>query len=120
MARLADARQTAFGEEPGQRKIVPLSIDLDGERSALVVSGPNAGGKTVALQIADDNADGLRRVCSATRARSALWKKWVLKRDQFTIVRRRQQGEGEKGEMLVPFGGASFSLSLFPASRGSA
>ncbi|HYC58957.1 MAG TPA: Smr/MutS family protein [Thermoanaerobaculia bacterium] len=50
--RLADARQTAFGEEPGQRKIVPLTIDLDGERSALVVSGPNAGGKTVALKTA--------------------------------------------------------------------
>jgi DNA mismatch repair protein MutS2 len=50
--RLADARQTAFGEEPGQRRIVPLTIDLDGERSALVVSGPNAGGKTVALKTA--------------------------------------------------------------------
>jgi DNA mismatch repair protein MutS2 len=50
--RLADARQTAFGEEPGQRKIVPLTIDLDGERSALVVSGPNAGGKTVSLKTA--------------------------------------------------------------------
>jgi DNA mismatch repair protein MutS2 len=50
--RLADARQTAFGEEPGQRRIVPLTIDLDGERSALVVSGPNAGGKTVSLKTA--------------------------------------------------------------------
>jgi DNA mismatch repair protein MutS2 len=50
--RLADARQTAFGEEPGQRKVVPLTIDLSGERTALVVSGPNAGGKTVALKTA--------------------------------------------------------------------
>jgi DNA mismatch repair protein MutS2 len=50
--RLADARQSAFGEEPGQRKIVPLTIDLVGERAALVVSGPNAGGKTVALKTA--------------------------------------------------------------------
>lgn len=50
--RLADARQTAFGEEPGQRKIVPLTIDLTGDRAALVVSGPNAGGKTVALKTA--------------------------------------------------------------------
>jgi DNA mismatch repair protein MutS2 len=50
--RLADARQTAFGEEPDQRKIVPLTIDLTGEKSALVVSGPNAGGKTVALKTA--------------------------------------------------------------------
>ncbi len=50
--RLADARQTAFGEEPDQRKIVPLTIDLTGDKSALVVSGPNAGGKTVALKTA--------------------------------------------------------------------
>ena len=50
--RLADARQVAFGEEPDQRKIVPLTIDLTGEKSALVVSGPNAGGKTVALKTA--------------------------------------------------------------------
>jgi DNA mismatch repair protein MutS2 len=50
--RLADARQTAFDEEPGQRKVVPITIDLDDARSALVVSGPNAGGKTVALKTA--------------------------------------------------------------------
>ena len=50
--RLADARQVAFGEEPDQRKIVPLTIDLTGDKSALVVSGPNAGGKTVALKTA--------------------------------------------------------------------
>jgi DNA mismatch repair protein MutS2 len=48
--RLADARQEAFGEEPSGRKVVPLTIDLTGESSALVVSGPNAGGKTVALK----------------------------------------------------------------------
>jgi DNA mismatch repair protein MutS2 len=50
--RLADARQTAFDEEPGQRKVVPITIDLDDARSALVVSGPNAGGKTVGLKTA--------------------------------------------------------------------
>ena len=50
--RLADARQEAFGEEPGDRSIVPLTIALDVERSAFVVSGPNAGGKTVALKTA--------------------------------------------------------------------
>ncbi|MFL6247904.1 MAG: endonuclease MutS2 [Thermoanaerobaculia bacterium] len=50
--RLADARQVAFGEEPDQRRIVPLTIDLTGDKSALVVSGPNAGGKTVALKTA--------------------------------------------------------------------
>jgi DNA mismatch repair protein MutS2 len=50
--RLADARQTAFGEEPDQRRIVPLTIQLNGEKTALVVSGPNAGGKTVSLKTA--------------------------------------------------------------------
>jgi DNA mismatch repair protein MutS2 len=50
--RLAAPRQEAFGEEPSDRKVIPLTIDLDGERAALVVSGPNAGGKTVALKTA--------------------------------------------------------------------
>lgn len=50
--RLAAARQEAFGEEASGRKVVPITIDLDGERPALVVSGPNAGGKTVALKTA--------------------------------------------------------------------
>jgi DNA mismatch repair protein MutS2 len=50
--RLSSARHDAFGEAPGQRKVVPISIDLDGESPALVISGPNAGGKTVALKTA--------------------------------------------------------------------
>jgi DNA mismatch repair protein MutS2 len=50
--RLASVRQEAWGEEPSDRTVVPLTIDLDGERVALVVSGPNAGGKTVALKTA--------------------------------------------------------------------
>ncbi|MBV8519671.1 MAG: endonuclease MutS2 [Acidobacteria bacterium] len=50
--RLAPQRQEAFGEEPGTRKVVPLTIELNAERSALVISGPNAGGKTVALKTA--------------------------------------------------------------------
>ncbi len=50
--RLAAARQDAFGEMPTGRDVVPLTIDLDGNSSALVVSGPNAGGKTVALKTA--------------------------------------------------------------------
>jgi DNA mismatch repair protein MutS2 len=50
--RLAGLRQEAFGEEPGERTVIPLSVTLEGEGSALVVSGPNAGGKTVALKTA--------------------------------------------------------------------
>jgi len=82
--RLASQRQDAFGEEPGNRKVVSLTFrlkvsespslrgsekddvevpstrnlgDSDTRRlgdsaSALVVSGPNAGGKTVALKTA--------------------------------------------------------------------
>jgi DNA mismatch repair protein MutS2 len=51
--RLAAARTEAFGEEePTDRKIVPITIELDGQHPALVVSGPNAGGKTVALKTA--------------------------------------------------------------------
>src|SRR5206468_4133072 len=50
--RLADARAEAFGEEPSDRKMIPMTIELGDERCALVVSGPNAGGKTVALKTA--------------------------------------------------------------------
>jgi DNA mismatch repair protein MutS2 len=85
--RLASQRQEAFGEDEGQRKVVPLTIrltqrtaavpaaaraassppapgaaardaaaaageDASGPRTALVVSGPTAGGKTVALKTA--------------------------------------------------------------------
>jgi len=50
--RLADARAEAFGEEPSERKVIPMTIELGKEQCALVVSGPNAGGKTVALKTA--------------------------------------------------------------------
>ncbi|HUR79600.1 MAG TPA: endonuclease MutS2 [Thermoanaerobaculia bacterium] len=50
--RLASQRQEAFGEDEGDRTVIPLTIDLSGTSSALVVSGPNAGGKTVALKTA--------------------------------------------------------------------
>src|SRR5260370_34545143 len=50
--RLAAARAEAFGEDPSDRKVIPISVTLDGTSSALVVSGPNAGGKTVALKTA--------------------------------------------------------------------
>jgi DNA mismatch repair protein MutS2 len=47
---LADARATAFGETDGPKQVIPTSITLDGQSPALVISGPNAGGKTVALK----------------------------------------------------------------------
>lgn len=50
--RIAALRAEAFGEEPSNQKIVPLTIKLDSDCPALVVSGPNAGGKTVALKTA--------------------------------------------------------------------
>jgi len=50
--RLAAAREAAFEEEPSDRKVLPITIELDRNACALVVSGPNAGGKTVALKTA--------------------------------------------------------------------
>jgi len=50
--RLASQREEAFGEDVGDRTVIPLTIDLDATASALVISGPNAGGKTVALKTA--------------------------------------------------------------------
>jgi DNA mismatch repair protein MutS2 len=49
--RVATLRQTAFGETE-QTRVVPTTLILDAAHPALVVTGPNAGGKTVALKTA--------------------------------------------------------------------
>ena len=48
--RLAPLRAAALGHEGHTASIVPLSLELGGDRRVLVVTGPNAGGKTVALK----------------------------------------------------------------------
>jgi len=39
-----------LSDEGGDRKVKPLELELAPEQKALVISGPNAGGKTVALK----------------------------------------------------------------------
>ncbi|MEM7515786.1 MAG: hypothetical protein AAF368_02530, partial [Planctomycetota bacterium] len=48
--RLRQLRREALGTEGHQGDVVPLSVTLDANQRALVVTGPNAGGKTVALK----------------------------------------------------------------------
>ncbi|HVR43057.1 MAG TPA: Smr/MutS family protein [Thermoanaerobaculia bacterium] len=51
--RLASLRRSVLGEAAGGAElIVPTTLLLDREHPALVISGPNAGGKTVALKTA--------------------------------------------------------------------
>lgn len=47
--RLAESRREALGSAGHEGEVVPLDLELDDER-LLVVTGPNAGGKTVALK----------------------------------------------------------------------
>ncbi len=50
--RLAVLRRRVLEETRPAREIVPLELELDREKRLLVVSGPNAGGKTVVLKTA--------------------------------------------------------------------
>ena len=47
---LKDARHPLLLEKLGKQKTVPLTIELDEDRRTLVLTGPNAGGKTVLLK----------------------------------------------------------------------
>ncbi len=49
---LADLRSDALSQRGHSEPIVPLDLELTAEQRALVVTGPNAGGKTVALKTA--------------------------------------------------------------------
>ena len=51
-ARLAALRRRVLGESRDGRDAVPLELELSREQRMLVVSGPNAGGKTVVLKTA--------------------------------------------------------------------
>jgi|CXWL01.1.fsa_nt_gi DNA mismatch repair protein MutS2 len=48
--RLAELREQALGQAGHTGTIIPLDLTLDYGRRALVVTGPNAGGKTVVLK----------------------------------------------------------------------
>lgn len=47
---LAAVRERALGQRGHQGELVPLSIELSETQRVLVITGPNAGGKTVALK----------------------------------------------------------------------
>ena len=47
---LAAVREEALGQTGHEEAIVPLAIELSAGRRILVVTGPNAGGKTVSLK----------------------------------------------------------------------
>lgn len=48
--RLAELRRAALGRPGHTGEVVPLDLEFDPDSRVLVVTGPNAGGKTVALK----------------------------------------------------------------------
>jgi len=48
--RFDAARHPLLMQRMGSEKVVPISAALDQDKSVLIISGPNAGGKTVALK----------------------------------------------------------------------
>ncbi len=55
IVRLVAARHplldVSLRQEPGDRSVVPLDLILDSDSPVLVITGPNAGGKTVSLKM---------------------------------------------------------------------
>jgi DNA mismatch repair protein MutS2 len=49
---LADIREEALGQAGHSGEIVPLHVELNHQKRILVITGPNAGGKTVSLKTA--------------------------------------------------------------------
>jgi DNA mismatch repair protein MutS2 len=70
---LKDARHPLLEANLRKQKrlpIVPLSLDLDAEHRVMVISGPNAGGKTVVLKtVGLAQLDGAGRVARASDGR---------------------------------------------------
>jgi len=50
LPELAELRQAALGQGGHGGEVIPLDLDLAESSRALIVTGPNAGGKTVALK----------------------------------------------------------------------